>query len=786
MKKSIFILIMVLSISTVLLASPLEKIDKWALQQSGNFDANDVVNFLKGGKAAGDITYGSKKVFNSEQTAEISTTSLDASHFVVAFRKDSAHNYYGTAIVGTVTGTSISYGSEYVYNADRSDGNQVICLDASHFIVIYEDFNDNYDGTAIIGTVTDTDVIEYGTEYDFHSSGRCMSLAATKLDASHFVATYRNSTTFGGATVITVSPTYVISSGTEKVFNDASTEHISVTSLDATHFVVAYKDGGSSNKGTAIVGTLDGTSISCGSEKVFNDAITDYISVTSLDATHFVVAYRDEGGDDYGCSKVGTVSGTGESASIVFGSESESVFNEANSRYISVASLDASHFVVVYRDDGNNLKGTAIIGKVTDTSISYGSASVFPVGSIAYLNTSTTSLDASHFVVAYADWGNSEYGTAIVGEVEGESSTVTVTGASIAPSGTSPGSTGVGMLKLSFITNTGSATWTAVKVDLTGTAVDVDISSVEIWKDDGNHTWDGSSKADTQIGNGTFSGETATITFGSSETITTTSQDYFVVYNIAGEADPSHTAGAKLLDNSYITVSSPATVSNSGFPIESGLCTLPVELSAFTVQFLNSVPTLYWRTASENDNIGWYIYRNSFDNNFHNAERITGELIPGYGTTSEPHDYIYTDETMGTEPGDIYWYWIQSIDLGGMVHVFGPRELTITGEPDPGTSDIPKQYGLHQNFPNPFGISDGSTKISFMLPATGLAEVKIYNIHGELVRNLYASMANCDIEVEIFWDGKDENGIEQQTGIYFYQLKVNDTVKEIKRLIILR
>ncbi len=112
--------------------------------------------------------------------------------------------------------------------------NQVICLDASHFIVIYEDFNDNYDGTAIIGTVTDTDVIEYGTEYDFHSSGRCMSLAATKLDASHFVATYRNSTTFGGATVITVSPTYVISSGTEKVFNDASTEHISVTSLQMT------------------------------------------------------------------------------------------------------------------------------------------------------------------------------------------------------------------------------------------------------------------------------------------------------------------------------------------------------------------------------------------------------------------------------------------------------------------------------------------------------------------------------------------------------------------------
>ena len=47
-------------------------------------------------------------------------------------------------------------------------------------------------------------------------------------------------------------------------------------------------------------------------------------------------------------------------------------------------------------------------------------------------------------------------------------------------------------------------------------------------------------------------------------------------------------------------------------------------------------------------------------------------------------------------------------------------------------------------------------------------------------------MANGDVEVELFWNGRDENGVEQQTGIYFYQLKVNDSVNEIKRLIVIR
>ena len=48
--------------------------------------------------------------------------------------------------------------------------------------------------------------------------------------------------------------------------------------------------------------------ISYGTTYPFNSAVTVNISITYLDSTHFVVVYEDDGGDDYGCAKIGVIS----------------------------------------------------------------------------------------------------------------------------------------------------------------------------------------------------------------------------------------------------------------------------------------------------------------------------------------------------------------------------------------------------------------------------------------------------------------------------------------------
>ena len=405
MKKNVRITLVLTLFCGVLLASPIEKLDNWAKQQTDNFEANDVVNFLNRNRAEGDITYGSEYVFNSATTQYGSAITLDATHFIVAYC-DNGNSGYGTAIVGTVSGLGITYGSEFVFNYAMTYYCSATTLDATHFVVAYRDAGNSDCGTAIVGTVSGSS-ISYGSEFVFNSGEISMYCTPTALDATHFVVAYcdYDNSSYGTAIVGSVSGSS-ISYGSEFVFNSASTYDFSPTTMDTTHFVVVYIDEGNSGYGTAIVGTVSGSNISYGAEYVFNSATTQYCSATTLDATRFVVAYRDYGNSFYGTAIVGTVSGS----SISYGSEF--VFNSADTSKNSTTTLDATHFVVAYRDV--NI-GRSIVGTVEGSSLSYGSEFLFNHSSG---DISPTTLDATHFVVAYRDAGNSSYGTVRVGEVE--------------------------------------------------------------------------------------------------------------------------------------------------------------------------------------------------------------------------------------------------------------------------------------------------------------------------------------------------------------------------------
>ncbi|NBW69618.1 MAG: hypothetical protein EBR47_13315, partial [Betaproteobacteria bacterium] len=135
--------------------------------------------------------------------------------------------------------------------------------------------------------------------------------------------------------------------------------------------VIAYADGGNSSYGTAIVGTVSGTSISFGTAVVFESANTTYIAC-AYDATNqkIVIAYADGGNSSYGTAIVGTVSGT----SISFGAAV--VFESASSDFIA-CTYDATNqkVVIAYRDIGNSNYGTAIVFD----------ASVTPLTSTAFI-----------------------------------------------------------------------------------------------------------------------------------------------------------------------------------------------------------------------------------------------------------------------------------------------------------------------------------------------------------------------------------------------------------------
>jgi len=95
--------------------------------------------------------------------------------------------------------------------------------------------------------------------------------------------------------------------------------------------------------------------------------------------------------------------------------------------------------------------------------------------------------------------------------------------------------------------------------------------------------------------------------------------------------------------------------------------------------------------------------------------------------------------------------------------------------------ELPSVYGLSQNYPNTF---NPQTQISFQLPQAGHVSLKIYNIRGELVRTLVNEAKEAGYH-SVIWDGRNQNGEEVASGVYFYRM-VTDDFTATKKMIMLK
>ena len=176
--------------------------------------------------------------------------------------------------------------------------------------------------------------------------------------------------------------------------------------------VIAYQDNGNGNYGTATVATVSGTNISFGTRVVFESAQSLGIGITFDSSNNkVIIAYRDLGNSNRGTAIVGTVSGT----NISFGSAA--VFNTAQTDSpFPVFDSNSNKAVIVYRDNQTNAR--AIVATVSGTSISFGSASLLGA---AFMFTAAFDSSTNKVVVVYEKYTDSGGGQVKVGTVSGTS-----------------------------------------------------------------------------------------------------------------------------------------------------------------------------------------------------------------------------------------------------------------------------------------------------------------------------------------------------------------------------
>ena len=186
---------------------------------------------------------------------------------------------------------------------------------------------------------------------------------------------------------------------------------------------------------------------------------------------------------------------------------------------------------------------------------------------------------------------------------------------------------------------------------------------------------------------------------------------------------------------------------------------IPVELVSFTATVISCKVELNWTTATELNNAGFAIEKNT--NNVWNQIAY----VKGHGTSTETNNYSFVENTSAGK----YQYRLKQIDHDGTFEYSNAVEVTV--------GMIPGDYQLSQNYPNPF---NPTTTITFAMKNTERVTVKVHNMLGQEVATLFDGIANADEVYSLSFDAK-----ELSSGVYLYTLN-SASKNEVKKMSLMK
>ena len=166
--------------------------------------------------------------------------------------------------MGTVSGNSISYGTEATFNSGNTEWRcSVFDPTTNKIAIFYKDAADSDKGKIVVGTVSGTS-ISFGSEVEVTSGAMFTTNGAIAVDANGKLA-------------------------------------------------MVYRD----NYGTLLTGTISGTTVTLDAAQVYSETNNSQHNVITYNSTEdrMLIAYSDVGGNDQGIGQVYAVGFTGEVAS---------------------------------------------------------------------------------------------------------------------------------------------------------------------------------------------------------------------------------------------------------------------------------------------------------------------------------------------------------------------------------------------------------------------------------------------------------------------------------------
>jgi hypothetical protein len=152
------------------------------------------------------------------------------------------------------------------------------------------------------------------------------------------------------------------------------------------------------------------------------------------------------------------------------------------------------------------------------------------------------------------------------------------------------------------------------------------------------------------------------------------------------------------------------------------------------------------------------------------------DLVFKVGDGVNPKFTTFTTESPGHELTFIY----NEMAEGKLVSVQTIQPgFEVDAEYRQGDPQLPKEYALSQNFPNPF---NPSTSFALSLPEASDYAIRVFNITGQLVKS-FSGHLEAGVHT-IVWDGRSDQGSTVASGVYFYRAEASGFTETRKMMML--
>jgi len=622
-------------------------------------DAITVEAWVNGtGSPTGNIAKGTPHDFDSASGHDAALSEIDETHHLCAY-SGTATGSAGVAVVLTVdkeTGT-VTSGTSHQF--DTTTFNPSLSrVDDSHYLCAYT--GGGSDGWAVILTVnTETWTVTSGTAHEFDTS-RGYEPALSKVDDTHYLCVYSGPGSDGFAVILTVdTDTWTVSSGTAHEFDTVSCDEPSLSKVDDTHFLCAYR--GFQFDGFAVILTVNTSTwtISSGTAHEFDTDDGHEPALSTVDDTHHLCAYQGAGDD--GFAVVLTVN----TSTWTLSSGTKHEFDTSYCADPALSQVDSNHYLCAYT--GPDFDGYAIVLTVDTSAWTVTSATSYEFDTSQGYEPALSRIDSTGYLSAYRGAGDD--GCALILNVEwGPILSKGKDGYSLRIDGGTDADSLFGLtgfINDHRLTAQVSQAWRYI-------ALTYDRSNMRLYLD---------------------GSEQASLSYTAA--ISTNAETLNIGFKVQGTVDEARVSAAARsaawIAASYNNQNSPSTFCIFGTE------TL-TSVTHFKTRGLDSQLILEWQTAAEVATAGFDVLR---------AESPEGPwlklnpgLIPSLGTSWQGASYSFSDETR--QPGCVYWYSIQEVGTHGELERYPAVLVWDDGLADADDDRMPDLWEER------FGIGSGS------------------------------------------------------------------------------